>query len=370
MLPKKLLSRHPILREFLLDQAPFVISLFVLGIAANYLQHGFMPGGDRPYPLAEVAVPLWHLLWLGFWTGYIMALVGEASGLLALPYSMSVLNFQTLAVTPTHLLITFLNPYGALMGFWRERRWNLDIALWLCLGTLVGSQAGPFIRVYFLSQPAPIKALIGAGLFYLGGHLMYEVTPRYLARRRDLTTFKAKFDAHVKKMLREGKNPSGIPEKAMIHTLERSWRRITISFWDESYTLCPPLLLLLGTGVGLVSSTIGVGGGFLMTPLLVKIYRLPMFVVVAASIPFVVVQSLVGFFAYNVTLPLLTGGYVNSEWGWGFLVASSAVMGAWCASKTQKFVPEHYLKLMLGILSGLGGLVYLLNYLIGLPFKI
>jgi len=55
------------------------------GLVSAYLQHGFLPGGDRAFPLAGVPVPIWHIVWMGFWTGYTMALVGEASGILALP---------------------------------------------------------------------------------------------------------------------------------------------------------------------------------------------------------------------------------------------------------------------------------------------
>ncbi|HEX9419124.1 MAG TPA: hypothetical protein VGA81_08715, partial [Methylomirabilota bacterium] len=74
--------------ELLCEQAPIITAVLITGVAASYLQHGFLVGGERPFPLAGVAVPLWHLLWLGFWTGYTMALVGEATGIFSLPYAM------------------------------------------------------------------------------------------------------------------------------------------------------------------------------------------------------------------------------------------------------------------------------------------
>jgi hypothetical protein len=68
-------------------------SVFIAGIIASILQHGYLAGGNQPFSVAGVRVPIWHLLWMGFWTGYIMALVGEASGIFSLPYSMSILQF-------------------------------------------------------------------------------------------------------------------------------------------------------------------------------------------------------------------------------------------------------------------------------------
>ena len=84
---------------------------------------------------------------------------------------MSVLQFGSVSVSPTTLIITFLNPFGALLGFWRGRQWNLDLALWPCLGAVIGSPIGPFIRVYWLSDPVPFKALIGVALLLMSVHL-------------------------------------------------------------------------------------------------------------------------------------------------------------------------------------------------------
>ena len=107
-----------------------------------------------------------------------------------------------------------------------------------------------------------------------------------------------------------------------------------------------------------------------MTPLLVTLFKLPMYVIVAATIPFVMLQSIVGLFSYMVVVPALTGHYEPPEWAFGLLAAAPAVFGAWLAAKTQRFVPEAYLKLVAGMITGLGGLLYLINYFVPLPFRI
>jgi uncharacterized protein len=356
--------------EFRRDQAPIIAAILIVGVAASYLQHGFLVGGERPFPLAGVRVPLWHLMWLGFWTGYTMALVGEATGIFSLPYSMSILRFDNIHVSPTNLVITVINPLGALLGFRRAGQWNLDFALWPCAGALIGSQAGPFIRVKYLSDPVPFKALVGLALFGLGAHLVWEITPWYLRKRETQRRFAESFRARAREAAAEGRLPSGIPDDARIRTLERSWRRLRIAFLDQEWSLSVPVLFLMGLGVGVVASTLGVGGGFLMTPLLVTLFKLPMYVIVAATIPFVMLQSIVGLFSYMVIVPALTGHYDPPEWAFGFFAAAPAVFGAWLAAKTQRFVPESYLKLVAGLITGLGGLLYLINYFVPLPFRI
>ena len=105
-----------IAREFLAQQAPLIAGALLLGYLSAQLQHGFVPDGDHAYPLADVRVPVWHVVWMGIWTGYTMALVGQASGIFALPYTTSILQFSNVHVTPSTLLLTFLNPFGALLG--------------------------------------------------------------------------------------------------------------------------------------------------------------------------------------------------------------------------------------------------------------
>jgi hypothetical protein len=356
--------------EFLRQPVPIVVVVLALGVAASFLQHGFLVGGERPFPLAGVRVPLWHLLWLGFWTGYTMALVGEATGIFSLPYAMSILRFDNVHVSPTNLVITVINPLGALLGFRRAGQWNLDFALWPCVGALLGSQIGPLIRVTYLSDPLPFKALVGLALFWLGLHLVWEITPWYLRERDVQRRFTERFRERARDEAAAGRLPSGIPAGVEIRTLERSWRRIRIGFLEQEWTLSVPTLLGLGVGVGLVASTFGVGGGFLMTPLLVTFFKLPMYVIVAATIPFVMLQSLIGLVAYLVVVPALTGHYDAPEWAFALFVAAPAVLGAWLAAKTQRFVPESYLKLVAGVITGLGGILYVINYFVPLPFKL
>jgi hypothetical protein len=141
-----------IIHEFFGQQLALIAGLLLCGFIAAYLQYGYIPGSSRPFPVAGVRIAVWHLVWMGVWTGYSMALVGQAAGIFALPYSTSVLQFSNPHVTPTMLVLTLFNPVGALLGFRRSGQWNLDLAAAVCAGGVVGGVIGPFLRATVLAN--------------------------------------------------------------------------------------------------------------------------------------------------------------------------------------------------------------------------
>jgi uncharacterized protein len=340
-------------RELVTRVLPMTFAAWAVGIGVSYLQHGFLIGGARGVPLAgsECHAPLWHLLLLGFCAGYAMALVGGATGLVSLPYNLSVLGFTTIHVSPTVQLETFLNPFGALLGFRRSGQSNGDFALPLCAGAAIGAVAGPFIRVFALPDPVVFKAAVGAALIFVGGQMLYRIV---MPARRTLVT--AAGPAQVAPM--------------QISTLARGWTILEIGYGDERRRMSVPGLIALGAGVGVIGTTLGVGGGFLLVPILVEFYRLPMRVIVAASIPFVIVLSAVGLFSFNVTLPLVTGQHVPTEWAWGFFTGGAAILGSWCATHSQRHIPEGILRGVLGVSNGVVGTLYVLDYFGAAPIRI
>lgn len=355
-------------REFLSEQAPLVLVVLALGLAAAGWQHGFLPGGDAAFPLAGVRVPLWHVVWMGFWTGYTMAIVGEAAGIFALPYTMSVLQFTNIHVTPTIQLLTFLNPLGALFGFRRTRQWNLDLALWVCLGGVVGGLVGPFVRLTLLADVRPFTLAVGLALAFAGGHLCYGAWRGF--RWQTISGLEAKFHAEARARRAAGLSPAGLPHGIGIETVERTGGFLTISFWGETWTMNELHLFLTGALVGIFSAALGVGGGFLLVPIFAAVYGLPMYVLVAATIPYVIVLSAVGLFTYGVIVPALTGAAVEPEWSFGLLAAAGGIVGSWLAAKTQRYVPQHLLKLMLGGITGAAGLLYAVDFFFPLPFRL
>ncbi len=354
-------SNASILQELFRQQIPIITALLVAGFATAYIQHGYLPGGDRPFPLAGVRVPIWHLIWMGLWTGYTMALVGQAAGIFALPYSTSVLQFSNQHVTPTMLVLTLFNPMGALLGFRRSGQWNLDLAAAVCAGGLAGGVIGPFFRATVLANADAFKATLGVSLAIFGLQLCYRAV-------RDYSRFGRLLGLRFHDAA-DSKKDAGALKKFAIKTTFRSFRRIAIRFGGEERQLSNLYLFIAGLGVGIFSSALGVGGGFLLVPIFAMVWRLPIYIMVAATIPYTLVLSLSGILTFVFILPLLGTPAIDPEWSWGFFAATGGVLGSWWASKTQVYVPEHFLGLMLGGVTGLAGLLYVLSVFVTLPFR-
>jgi hypothetical protein len=284
---------------------------------------------------------------MGVWTGYTMAVVGEAAGIFALPYSMSILQFVSPSVTPSTQLLTFLNPFGALLGFRRSGQWNLKFAAAVCLGGALGGLIGPFLRSGLLAAADVFHFAVGIALAIAGIHLCYAAF-HSTARRPPVDPYRQK-----------------VSIAAQIYGM-----RIRVSFGEQSWDLNMLALFGVGAGVGMFASALGVGGGFLLVPIFASLYRLPMYVLVAATIPYVIVLSAVGLFTYNVVLPAFGSPAIAPEWAWGFFAAAGGILGSWAASKTQMYVPEHFLKLMLGGVTGIVGVLYVVDFFYPLPFRL
>ena len=103
------------------------------------------------------------------------------------------------------------------------------------------------------------------------------------------------------------------------------------------------LLMLDGLGVGVLTGTIGAGGGFLIVPMLVVLAGLPMHRAVATSVLIIAVNSFVGFL----------GDLNQTELDWRFLFKFTAfsIGGIVLGMYLSRFVSPTQLK------RGFGGLV-------------
>ncbi|MGI5309398.1 sulfite exporter TauE/SafE family protein [Rheinheimera sp. WS51] len=79
------------------------------------------------------------------------------------------------------------------------------------------------------------------------------------------------------------------------------WRK-KVQTTDASQALKPMTLIVTGILVGTVTGFVGVGGGFLIVPVLVLLGGLAMVRSIATSLVIITLQSSVGFIKYYVTL--------------------------------------------------------------------
>ena len=116
-----------------------------------------------------------------------------------------------------------------------------------------------------------------------------------------------------------------------------------------------PILLLYGTGIGLVTGLLGAGGGFLLIPALVFLVRLPMKQAVGTSLLIIALNSLIGF----------TGdlGHFHIDFGFLAIVSLIAVAGIIAGGELSRKIPGYKLK------KGFGWFVLIMGlYILAIEF--
>ena len=112
-------------------------------------------------------------------------------------------------------------------------------------------------------------------------------------------------------------------------------------------------LVVYGIAIGLVTGFLGAGGGFLLIPALVLIFRLPMKEAVGTSLLIIALNSLIGF----------TGDIGQFNINWKFLLIMSAVTigGIIIGTRLAGFIHGHRLKTSFGWLVLIMGIYILIK---------
>ncbi len=113
----------------------------------------------------------------------------------------------------------------------------------------------------------------------------------------------------------------------------------------QSATVSPIVVLPAAVLVGAVAGLVGVGGGFLIVPALILIFRLPMSRAVGTSLTIIVLQSAVGAGKY---LYLFSQMNVSLNWHIVVMMAAIGAGGSVAGAAFAGRLPQHALKRLFG----------------------
>ena len=128
--------------------------------------------------------------------------------------------------------------------------------------------------------------------------------------------------------------------------------KVVIEFGREVFSFHPLLPLLTGMGIAVVSSALGVGGGFLLVPFMSMILRLPMYVIAGTSALAISLHSITSVANYVRLGAQLDYALL------GFLLAG-VVIGSITGPVISRHVSEKALRAFLSIVLLLIGFRYI-----------
>lgn len=217
-------------------------------------------------PIAHQSLSLPLVVGLGFIVGLLSGLFGVGGGFLLTPLLIMFGVPPTVAAASDSNQIVAASASGSYAHY---RMGNVDfkMGIFLLVGGVVGGTGGVQI-IKILRQLGNADFLIRITyvlmLGFVGGYMLYE----------SLTTMKK----------------SGSPQPAPASSGDGIYARLVKSlpyqtrFEKSGIVLSPVVPLFLGTLVGVLSAIMGVGGGFIMVPVMVYLLRMPMHVVVGTSL--------------------------------------------------------------------------------------
>lgn len=205
------------------------------------------------------------------------------------------------------------------------------------LASLPGVVIGGYVRIHSLADPRSFKLFMGLVLLAIGSRM-------------------------VAKLARSGAAaaPAGGSSLQVQVTRFDAWR-LEYQFQGQTHGISVPLLFVITALFSTVGGAYGVGGGALIAPILVAVFRLPVYTIAGATLAGTCVTSFVGVAFFAIT-GLVTGRpELQPDWLLGGLFGLGGLMGMYTGARLQRRLPTRVIETILAlIVSGLA-----LRYVVG-----
>jgi uncharacterized membrane protein YfcA len=274
-------------------------------------------------PIADIPVNVFLVLAMGAAVGFVSGMFGIGGGFLMTPLLIFIGISPAVAVASVASHIAASSFSGAI-SYWRRRAIDPLLAVVLLCGGTVGTALGvwTFTQLRALGQLDLMIALsyvvlltgVGAAMFWEGLRAMLRV------RRGGTVTLR-----------RPGSH-------GWIHGLP-----LKVRFKRSKIYLSVVPVIAIGLVIGFIGAIMGIGGGFILVPLMIYLLRVPTSTVIGTSMVLTLVTMVFATVLHAATnhlvdavlaLILMVGGVTGAQFG---------------ARAGQKIRGEH-LRLLLGLL--------------------
>ena len=274
-------------------------------------------------PIADLPVNIFVILGLGIAVGFISGMFGIGGGFLMTPLLifLGIPPAVSVATVPSHIAAS---SFSSAISYWRRKAIDLPLALMLLVGGVAGTIAGVALFT-LLRRLGQLDITIGLSYVLLlttvGATLAAESLRAIIRERQGRPVELRRPGSHT-----------------WLHHLPFKMRfkrsRIFVS-------IIP--VWLIGFIMGFIGAIMGIGGGFLLVPMLVYVLRVPTATVIGTSTVLTLVTMISATLLHAATnhqvdavlaLILMVGGAIGAQFG---------------AQAGQKMRAER-LRLLLGIL--------------------
>lgn len=274
-------------------------------------------------PIADLPVNLFLVLGMGLAVGFISGMFGIGGGFLMTPLLIFTGIPPGVAVASVSSHITASSFTGAI-AYWRRRAIDVALAMMLLSSGIVGTATGVwlFTKLRSLGQ---LDLMIGLSyvtlLTSVGGVMIYESVRAVLRARQGMPATLRRPGSHT-----------------WVHGLP-----IKMRFKRSKIYVSAIPVWAIGFIIGFVGAIMGIGGGFLLVPMLIYILRVPTATVIGTSSVLTLITM-----ASATVMHAATNHLVDAVLALMLMVGG--VIGAQFGAQTGQRMRAERLRLLLGLL--------------------
>ncbi len=304
------------------------------------------------FQTAGIEVAPWIPPLVAFTISFFTSMGGVSGAFLLLPFQMSFLGYTNPSVSATNQLFNIVAIPSGVYRYCKEGRMVWPLTWVVITGTLPGVFIGAFLRVAYLPNPKDFKLFAAAVLLYIGIRMIFDLLRKSPAGA-DKSASEKRFQELVRNYRKGSANLAGAEQEALpaVKVTHFNLRRLGYTFYGEQFDVPFWGIFALSFLVGIVGGTYGIGGGAIIAPFFISVFRLPVYTVAGAALMGTFVTSVAGVAFYQAIAPLYPKLSVAPDWLLGFLFGLGGMAGMYLGARFQKFVPARAIKwLLCGIL--------------------
>ncbi len=274
-------------------------------------------------PIAELPVNIFLVLGMGLAVGFISGMFGIGGGFLMTPLLIFIGIPSAVAVASVTGHIAASSASGAI-SYWRRKAIDMPLALMLLGGGILGTAGGVwlFTLLRSLDQLDITIGLSYVALLSIVGGLMINESVRAIVRQQ--------------------KGRPAIPRRGGAHTWVHG---LPLKFRFKRSKMYVSLIPVWGIGliIGFVGAIMGIGGGFILVPMLIYFLRVPTATVIGTSMVLTLITMASATVMHAVTNPLVDAVLA-------LILMVGGVIGAQFGARAGQNMRGERLRLLLGVL--------------------
>lgn len=307
------------------------------------------------FPVADVTVnPILLIVW-AIIVGFVFSTVGAAGGILAGIGHITIFKIKNAnMIKPMNQFLTIVSPVISTPLYLRERRLVVPVSVVMALGGISGAVLGSWLSHTYLPDMKSYKPFFGIMTYIIALRLWYELTPRFRESQAKVKAATRAFEEKVRELKASGKL-NEIREMGV--RFEQMGIKNRFTFAGQSFEYNALLPFVVGMLVAVISSSMGVGGGFLLVPFVASWLGFPMFIVagtVTLSILFTSVTSILNYLNLGSSI----------DWTLLSFELIGVVIGSYLGPVLSKYIKALYLKGALAVILTYCGTQYVFGDLI------